>query len=191
MNVYDLITNRRSVRRFQSKPIPKELLERCVNAARLAPSAGNLQPLEYIIVNDRRLLPEVYATLRWPTYLRPHGEPPEGQRPQAYIVILKRIKGSISESAYDIGEAIENMILVALAEGIGSCQFASVDRDKLRQVLSVPAEYEITLVLALGYPNETHVVEPFADSPKYWRDKDGVHHVPKKSLESIRHWNKF
>ncbi len=191
MNVYDLITSRRSVRRFQEKPIPKELLERCVNAARLAPSAANLQPLEYIIVNDRRLLPEVYATLGWAAYLRPHGAPPEGKRPQAYIVILKHTKGSIPETAYDIGEAIENMILVALAEGVGSCQFGSVARDKLRQILSVPAEYEIPLVLALGYPDERHVIEPFTDSPKYWRDKDGVHHVPKKSLESIRHWNTF
>ena len=191
MNVYDLITSRRTVRRFQDKPVAKELLERCVNAARLAPSAANLQPLEYIIVNDGRLLPEVYATLRWATYLRPHGDPPEGKRPHAYIVVLKHIKGSIPESVYDIGEAIENMIVVALAEGVGSCQFASVDRDKLKQILSIPADYEIPLVLALGYPDETHVVAPFTDSPKYWRDKDGVHHVPKKSLDSIRHWNTF
>jgi nitroreductase len=191
MNVYDLITSRRSVRRFQGKPVPKELLERCVNAARLAPSAANLQPLEYIIVNDKRLLPEVYTTLRWATYLRPHGDPPEGKRPQAYIVVLKHIKGSIPESVYDIGEAIENMILVALAEGVGSCQFASVDRDKVRQILNIPADYEIPLVLALGYPDERHVVETFTDSPKYWRDRDSVHHVPKKSLDSIRHWNMF
>ncbi|MBU2609043.1 MAG: nitroreductase family protein, partial [Chloroflexi bacterium] len=56
MNVYETVISRRSIRRFKDTPVPRELLERCVNAARLAPSAGNLQPLEYIIIDDEKLL---------------------------------------------------------------------------------------------------------------------------------------
>lgn len=191
MGVYEVIISRRSIRRFKDIPVPRETLERCVNVARLAPSAANMQPLEYVVINDDQLIPQVFATLRWAAYIRPLGDPPEGKRPKAYIAILKNTKGSIPESAYDIGEAVENMILVALAEGIGSCQFGAVDRDKLRKILNVPDGYEIPLVLALGYHDESPVEEPFNGSVKYWRDKDGVHHVPKKKLETILHWNAF
>ena len=86
---------------------------------------------------------------------------------------------------------MENIILVALEEGIGGCPIASVDRDKLRKILSVPGDYEIPLVLALGYPSESPIEEPFDGSVKYWRDEDDVLHVPKKKLEIVLHWNIF
>jgi len=168
------------------------MLERCVNTARLAPSAANLQPLEYIIVDDDQLLSEVFSTLRWAAYIGPHGDPPpEGKRPKAYIVILKNSNVGISSSVYDVGAAMENMILVALEEGVGSCPVASADRDKLRRILNIPGDYEIPLVLALGYSGESPVEEPFDGSVKYWKDEDGVLHVPKKELESVIHWNTF
>lgn len=191
MNLYDLIVSRRTVRKFKEIPIPVDLLERCINAARLAPSASNLQPLEYIVINDDRLLPEVYGTVKWAGYLQPHGDPPPGHRPKAYIFVLKNNKISSPMSAYDIGEAVENIILVALAEGVGSCQFGSVDRDRVRKMFNISDDYEITLAIALGYPDETHAVEPYTDSPRYWRDERGVHHVPKRPLESVVHWNGF
>ncbi len=86
---------------------------------------------------------------------------------------------------------MENMILAALEEGIGSCPIASVDRDKLRKILNIPGDYEISLVLALGYPDESPVEESSEGSVKYWKDKDGVLHVPKKKLETVLHWNSF
>ena len=88
MDVYEVAVSRRSIRRFKDIPVPHQILGRCVNAARLAPSAANLQPLEYIVVNDDRLLAEVFATLGWAAYIRPAGDPPEGKRPKAYIVIV-------------------------------------------------------------------------------------------------------
>ena len=192
MNIYDLIVRRRTVRRFKEVPIGAELLQRCVNAARLAPSASNLQPLEYIVVTDDELLPTMYDSVHWAGYLRPHGDPPEGHRPTAYIVILKNNKISTSTfSVYDIGEAVENIILVAEAEGLGSCQFGSVEREKVREMFKIPPHYEIPLVIALGYPDEKHSVDPYTDSPKYWRDEKGVHHVPKRSVEEVLHWNGF
>jgi len=167
------------------------MLERCVNAARLAPSAANLQPLEYIIVDDDQFLAEVFSTLGWAAYIRPAGDPPQGKRPKAYIVIVSNNSAGTSFTAYDVGAAMENMILVAWAEGVGSCAIASVDRDKLRKILNIPGDYEIPLVLALGYPDESPVEEPFDGSVRYWKDEDGVLHVPKKKLENIQHRNSF
>jgi len=190
-SMYETTIRRRSIRRFKQTNVPGQILEKCVNAARLAPSAANLQPLEYIIINDEKLLPQVFNTLKWAAYIRPAGDPPEDSRPKAYIAILKNNEISTAVSAYDIGAAMENMILVALEEGIGSCAFASVDRDELRGMLGIPENYEIPLVIAFGYPDESPVEEPFTDSVKYWRDSAGRHHVPKRKLEAVRHWNSF
>ena len=191
MSIYEAAITRRSIRRFKDVPISKEILERCVNAARVAPSAGNRQPLEYIVVEDEPLLPQVFSTLGWAAYIKPRGEPPPGKRPKAYIVILKHKDIGVASSVYDVGAAMENIILVALEKGIGSCPFASIDRDRLREILSIPEIHEIALVIALGYPDESPLEEPFEGSVKYWRDEDDVHHVPKKKLESILHWNNF
>ncbi len=191
MTIYQAAITRRSIRRFKDIPISRQILEKCVNAARLAPSAANLQPLDYIIVDEAPLLPQVFSTLKWAAYIRPHGDPPPGKRPRAYIAILKNRNLGTSFSVYDVGMAIENMILVALEEGVGSCPFGSVDRDKLRAILNIPDDYEIPLVLALGFPDESPVEEAFEGSVKYWKDEDSMLHVPKKKLDSILHWNTF
>lgn len=191
MGIYELAISRRSIRRFKDIPIPREILGRCVNAARLAPSASNLQPLEYIVVDDAQLLPQVFSTLKWAAYISPAGNPPQGRRPKAYIIILKNRDIGVSSSVYDVGATMENIILVALAEGVGSCPIASVNRDKLRRTLNIPSVYEIPLVLALGYADESPIVESFDGSVKYWKDEDGVLHVPKKKLEIVLHWNSF
>ncbi|MFH0914626.1 MAG: nitroreductase family protein [Chloroflexota bacterium] len=191
MSVYDLATRRRTIRRFQDIPVPWEVLERCVNTARLAPSASNLQPLEYIVVDDPKVLPQVFSAVTgWARHIRPRGNPPPGKEPRAYIVVLKAKETVSAFSVHDIGMAAENIILVALEEGVGSCTLASIDREKLRALLKVPEKYEIPLVLALGYPDESPVEEPFTDY-KYWKDEKGILHVPKKKLESILHRNVF
>lgn len=191
MSIYETAITRRSIRRFRDIPVPHEILERCVNAARLAPSAANLQPLEYLVVDDSQLLPEVFSTLKWAAYIRPRGDPPQGKRPRAYIVILKKKDIGMPSSVYDVGAAMENMILVGLEAGIGSCPIVSIDREKLSTILNIPGDYEIPLVLALGYPDESPVEEPFSGSVKYWKDDDDVLHVPKKKLEAVLHWNAF
>lgn len=191
MDVYEIVTSRRSIRRFKDTPVPRQLLERCVNAARLAPSAANLQPLEYIIVDDEPLLPQLFSSLKWASYIKLRGEPPPGKRPTAYIAVLKDKRVGVPASVHDIGMALENIMIVALAEGVGSCVFGSVDRERVRAILNIPDDYEIPLVVALGYPDESPVEAPVDGSLMYWRDENDVHHVPKKSLETVRHWNTF
>jgi len=192
VGTYELVLKRRSIRRFKNIPIRYEILEKCVNAARLAPSAANLQPLEYIIVDAEPLLPKVFDMLRWAAFIAPSADPPPGHRPTAYIVVVIR-EGAGYEGLenYDAGLAVENMILVALEEGIGSCCIHNINRDGLRGLLSIPEDYIISLVLALGYPDESPVVEEFAGSPKYWKDEGNVLHVPKRGLKDILHRNRF
>ncbi len=192
MDIYETVLNRRTVRRFKNTTILYGILEKCVNAARLAPSARNQQSLEYIIVDDEQLLARAFDTLRFAGVIKPPGYPPLGQRPMAYIVVLA--KKEITLEAWvkcDVGLAAENVILVALEEGVASCCVGLINIEKLRGVLSIPDDYIIELVLALGYPDEKPVVDEFSGTTQIWGDKDSIIHVPKRGLTEILHRNKF
>lgn len=191
MNIYELVLKRRSIRRFKPKSIPLEILKKLVNAARLAPSAANLQPLKYIIIEDKKLCQAVFDSLSWAAYIAPLGTPPEGKRPMAYIVVLCDRNTDSRYCKIDMGFAVENMILVALEHGIGSCPIASIDKKQLRKVLSIPKHLEILMALALGIPDESPKVQEMSDSVRYWRDKEGIHYVPKRPLKDILFINEF
>lgn len=162
-----------------------------MEAARLAPSGANMQPLEYIIVDEEGLLPQVFSTLKWAGYIAPKGNPPPGEEPAAYIVILINRHRRPQGGEHDAGIAAAYISLVAYEKGLGSCLLGSVDRDRLRQILKVPDHCDIDLVVALGYPNENPVVEELRDSVKYWKDELGVLHVPKRKLADILHHNLY
>ena len=189
--VYKTIVGRRTIRKFRPEPVPRELLERLVDAARLAPSAANLQPLEFVVVDEATLKAAVFPCLKWAAYIAPAGDPRPGEEPTAYVVTLANTKVREKMFEYDIGAAMENMILAALEEGVGSCWMLSIDRDKLRAVLGVPEDYRIDSVLALGYPAEEPAAEVMGDSCKYWKDEAGRLHVPKRALETVLHVNKY
>ncbi len=190
MDVYEAVLKRRTIRIYKQKPIDYDILEKCVNAARLAPSGANLQPLEYVIADDEKILPGVFETLRWAGYLK-NGAPPEGKRPKAYIIILGNREIKKSGFEYDAGLAAGSICLTALEHGLGSCIIGAVERKKLRKLLGIPESREICLVIALGYPDEKSVVEESKGDIKYWKDKNGVLHVPKRMLKDILHRNGF
>jgi nitroreductase len=189
--VYDLIVSRRTVRRFRREPVPRESLERIANAGRLAPSAANLQPLEFVAVDDPAVGSAVFPCLRWAAYIAPAGNPAPGEEPAAYVVLL--VNSNVREKGYeyDAGAAMENMILAARDAGLGSCWLISVDKERIREILGVPGDYRVDAVLALGFPAEEPAVEDFAGSLKYWKDEAGRLHVPKRRLESVLHINGF
>ncbi len=191
MTIKTLIRERRSVRRFEPRRPPREILMEMVEAARLAPSAANRQPLEFILVDDADICREIFPCLGWAAYIRPQGDPPAGQEPTAYIVTLVNTAVRDSGCEYDVGAAMMSMILAGWAEGVASCWLISVDRDRLRAILSVPETHRIDCVLALGYPAETPQTEDLKDSVRYWKDADGRLHVPKRRLETVLHLNKF
>ena len=186
--IYEKIVNRRTIRRYQRRGVPKEILIKCVDAARLSPSSANRQPLKYIIVNDEKLLKGVFSKLSWAGYL-PEFSPSEEEMPRAYIVILldKNISGGADSDAGIVAMCIS---MVAYDEGLGSCILGSVDRDRLGEMLRIPENFEILLVVSLGYPAESPVVERMkGDDVKYWLDEKGVLHVPKRTLKEIIRWN--
>jgi nitroreductase len=189
--IYETIAARRTIRKFRPEPVSRELLDRLVDAARLAPSAANLQPLEYVVVDDPALKARVFPCLKWAAYIAPAGDPKPGEEPAAYIIVLNNTAIREKMFEYDLGAAMENMILAALEEGIGSCWMLSIDRDRLRALLGVPESYRVDSVLALGYPAEDPAPEVMADSCRYWKDADGRLHVPKRALAAVAHYNKF
>jgi nitroreductase len=190
MTVYELILNRRTIRRFQPGPVPYALLEKMVNAGRLAPSAANLQPCEFLIVDNPELAGEVFTTLKWAGYVAPDGDPPEGERPVAYIIILLN-QPENKYGSVDAAAAIENMILAALEEGIAACWLGSIDRVRMARILDIPGCCRIDSVLALGYPGQESRPEEFKGSVKYWLDEKGNFHVPKRGLKEVLHRNKY
>jgi nitroreductase len=197
MDVYKAAISRRSIRRFKDIAVPYEALEKCVNAARLAPSGMNRQLCEYIIIDDEQLLPKVFDSItRWAGQPKPKGTLLE-HTPKAYIIILinsaleAELGGNQRLTIYDVGLAAENIILVALEQGLGSCPMLGFERDELRQVLNIPESYDIALLVALGYPDERPVAEESTGSVDRWVDYQGVRHVPKRKLENILHRNKF
>ncbi len=185
--IEDLIRKTRSCRRFhQEEAVSEETLKGLVDLARLSASAGNLQPLKYILSADPEKNDKIFSCLAWAAYLKDWPGPAEGERPSAYIVVLGDSEISIN-CWCDHGIAAQSIMLGATERGLGGCIVGSIDRNRLRELLGIPERFEILLVLAIGKPKEEIVLEeiPEDGSIKYWRDDDGVHHVPKRRLEDI------
>ncbi|MGD0483822.1 MAG: nitroreductase family protein [Gemmatimonadales bacterium] len=175
------------MRRFhQSAAVDIETLRQLVDLARLSASAANLQPLKYILSCDPERNATIFPLLAWAGYLKDWPGPVEGERPAAYIVILgdKDLRQSFD---CDHGIAAQSILLGATERGLAGCIIASIQRRELREALAIPDHLEILLVLALGRAKEKVVIEPVGPEGdiKYWRDADGVHHVPKRALEEI------
>jgi len=185
--IRDLISKNRSYRRFHEEvDIKLETLRELVDLARLSASARNAQPLKYILSCQPQKNSLIFPHLAWAGYLTDWPSPCEGERPSAYIIILGDTEISRFVD-YNAGIAAQSILLGAIEKDLGGCIIASIERQELRQALEIPPRYEILLVLALGKPKETVVIEtvgPDGDT-KYWRDSKGVHHVPKRALDDI------
>ena len=177
----------RSYRRFyEAFAIDLVLLRELVDLARLSASAGNVQPLKYILSCSPEKNALIFPHLAWAAYLKDWPGPPLGERPSAYIVILgdKRLSKSFG---CDHGIAAQTILLGATERGLGGCIIGSIQRQALRKDLEVPPHYEILLAIALGKPKETVEIETVAPDGdiKYWRNDEGKHHVPKRPLDDI------
>ena len=183
----DLILKNRSYRRFREHAaVDLETLRELVDLVRLSASAANLQPLKYILSREPTKNALIFPHLAWAGYLEDWAGPAEGERPAAYIIILGDT--AITRRFYcDHGIAAQSILLGATEKGLGGCIIASIKRDELQVALQIPDRFEILLVLALGRPKEDVVLETLGPTGdiKYWRDADGVHHVPKRALDDI------
>ncbi len=185
--IRELVLRSRSYRRFYGEvDISIATLKELVDLARLSPSAMNLQPLRYILSCDPAKNSLIFPHLGWAGYLKDWPGPCEGERPSAYIIILGDTEISRSFGC-DHGIAAQTIMVGATERGLGGCMIGSANKEGLGTALEIPSRYEVLLVLALGKPKETVVIEELArdGSIKYWRDAEGGHHVPKRALDDL------
>lgn len=183
----ELITRNRSYRRFdEGHAIDAGDLRELVDYARLSASAANLQPLRYVLSNTPKKNGIIFPFLGWAAYLKDWPGPGKGERPSAYIIVLGDTTVTRTFGC-DHGIAAQSILLGAAERGLGGCMIASIQRTRLREALGIPKKYEILLVIALGWPaEEVRIEEMGPDSAvEYWRDDQGVHHVPKRRLDDI------
>lgn len=187
MHFRELVTKCRSYRRFDgATPVTADVVRDLVELACYVPSSKNLQPLKFIAVCEPSLAAALYPSLSWAGYLADWSGPPEGERPQAYIVMLGDLSIS-SDFACDSGIAAQTILLGATASGLGGCILGSLNRQKIRELLKIPESFTLLMVIALGKPIETVVIDQMGDddSVRYYRDANALHHVPKRVVDDV------
>jgi nitroreductase len=187
MDLKTLVLKSRSYRRFdESYPVDGEILRSLVQLAQYSPTGNNMQPLKFWLSNTPEMNNKIFPYLGWAGSLKDWDGPEEGERPSAYIIILGDTDIQLNFGV-DHGIAAQTMRLGAAEKGLGGCMVASVQRDGLHQALGIPKRYQILLVLVLGKPAETVVIEPVGEngSVTYYRDAESTHHVPKRSFGDL------
>ncbi|MEM3090706.1 MAG: nitroreductase family protein [Candidatus Bathyarchaeia archaeon] len=155
MDVFEAIKGRRSIRAFQSRDVPSEIVEKLIEAARWAPSAGNIQPWEFVIVRS----PETKKRL---------AEAALGQSfiEEAPVVIVVCADEERSASGYgsrgrtlyciqDTAAAIQNIHLAAYAMGLSTCWVGAFREDEARKILKIPEGVRPVAIIPVGYPAES------------------------------------
>lgn len=154
MEVLDAIKGRRSIRSFKEQNVPYEMVEKLVEAATWAPSAGNIQPWEFVIVNN----PETKKKLAEAALNQSLLE----QAPVLIVVCANEIRstqryGTRGATLYciqDTAAAIQNMHLVSFSMGLGTCWVGAFDENQVRKILNVPTGMRPVAIIPVGYPNE-------------------------------------
>ncbi len=187
MILKDLAEKNRSYRRFDEQYlIERDTLIELIGLARLAASGRNGQPLKYFLSNEKALNEQIFSTLAWAGYLKEWPGPAKGERPSAYIIVL--LDHQIADNYFcDDGIAMQNILLGAVEKGLGGCIIQSIKKPRLSEILNLPDHLEIIDVVALGKPVEKVVITDVAADGdiKYYRDENGVHYVPKRSLDEL------
>ncbi len=159
---FDLIKKRQSDRKYISRPVEKEKLFNCLEAARLAPSASNSQPWTFVVVNEPELTKKVGKAAMGPLM---SFNKFASQAPVIVAIIMEKPKlitelgGHIKKKEYpliDIGIAAEHFCLQAAEENLGSCMLGWFDEQKIKDLLNVPEEKNIPLLITLGYTPENY-----------------------------------
>ena len=185
----EIVARTRTFRRFMEKEqLTIATLHELIDLARLGGSARNGQPWQYMVVNNSDVCARIFPYLGWAGYLADWHGPIAGEQPSAYVLCLlnkKRLKGPESEAQFDLGVATQNLLLGAMEKNIGGCRIGAFN-PKLASLFNLAEHLHLSLVIALGKPKETVIIEQCKDEDdvRYWHDKNGVHHVPKRSLAS-------
>ena len=184
--IADLVLRNRSYRRFlQQRGVERQTLVDLVDLARQSGSAGNRQPLRYMLFHSKEGCARIFPHLKWAALLKDWGGPVDGERPAGYILVLAS-KADGGMPPCDAGIAMQTILLAATERGMGGCMLGAIDRQKLVGACRVPDGMDLLFVVALGYPAESVVLEDAVDGNiVYSRDASGVHHVPKRPLSEV------
>jgi len=144
MEVFEAVQKRRSIRAYESTPVPKAVLEKILESARLAPSAGNVQPWHFIVVTDAGKRERLAESI----LVRFLKEAP------VVIVGCGDQKASPKWFMVDVAIAMQNMVLTATSEGLGTCWIGIFNESKVKELLKIPERFRVIALLALGYPRE-------------------------------------
>ena len=157
MDFYEVIRTRRSVRAYKADAIPKDMLARVLNAARIAPSGSNRQPTRFLLVRDGKCK-QALAPLC-------HGQRFVAEAPVVVVACGRDIQynrgGYMGEMAMlvDVAIAFDHLTLAARAEGLGTCWIGSFDNDGIKRLLNVPEDFQVVALTPLGYPQGDPFVE--------------------------------
>jgi nitroreductase len=160
MDIYQAIKNRRSVRAYDSRPIPGDVCQRVLEAMRSAPSACNNQPWRFILVRD--------ASVRGQVAQACHGQIWMAQAPLIIVgcglteLAYKSMGGSGNSADIDVAIAIDHLTLAAAAEGLGTCWIGAFDEKNLKKILMVPPNVKIVALTPLGYPKSHNLIFPLS-----------------------------
>ena len=151
MAMLNVIKNRYSVRAYQDRPVESEVLQTVLEAARLAPSARNMQDWRFVVVQDAALRQRLMAAANNQTFVA-----------QAPVVIAccatqpdYVMRCGQRAAPIDVAIAIDHMTLQAVEEGLGTCWIGSFYEDQVKEILGIPDEVAVIELLTLGYPADT------------------------------------
>lgn len=142
MDTYEAIQARKSIRSYQDKPVPRAVIERILEAGRLAPSAANIEPWHFIAVTNQ----ETRKTLSKGVFAKFASDAP------LIIVVLGDKKASSEWYAVDASLAAENMVLAAVNGGLGTCFVGSFNESEVKAALKVPENFKVLVMITVGYP---------------------------------------
>jgi nitroreductase len=187
MHFLHLVSEARTCRRFvQDTPISQDDLNWLMECASRVPCGRNAQVLRYALVSSPAKCAELFTHMRWAGALKDWDGPAAGERPTAYIAMLHP-KESSAITHMDVGIAAQTIQLAAHTRGIGCCMHGSFVRPACAEMLHVPEDMQIALILALGTAKEERRLAPMPANGDfaYWRDAQGVHHVPKRAVSEL------
>jgi nitroreductase len=153
MEVHEAIRSWKPCRAFQLRPIQEEVLKKVLNAARFAPSAGDQQPWRFVVIRDEEDKKRVANVVTKGHFLT--------MAPVVLVALGVEEAASAVLGGYmlayslDVAAAIENLVLAAHAEGLGSCWCTEFKEDRLREILKIPEGVRVIGVVPLGYPDPT------------------------------------
>ena len=184
----ELVRRARSCRRFEEEvPLGMQQLEQLIDMGRLSPCGANKQYIKYVASCSREINEKIFSCLGWAGYLPEWDGPEPGERPAAYIVMLRDREIQEAMTA-DEGIAGQSIFLGAAEMGVGGCFLMNVQRKKLAGILGLDENrFAVSMVIALGVPREEVKIVPLGEDGdiRFYRDENQVHYVPKRSLEEV------